>query len=438
MVNILKQIEQTGSTLGKAEIIKNLDEKHQNLLKEIYEDCYGTQMYYIKKQPIILIDGFETIENDYDIFHRALKDIAERKITGNSAIDHITNIITLYTEEDQEWLIRILMKDLKMGVSKKGFKNIFGKSDDKEYEVSLALNLDKVKGVNVLDGTYFASRKLDGVRCVAICEVHNGELISLELKSRQGKTFTTLDKLKPAIEKFICRNFEGVWVLDGEVCLVDENGDEHFDWIMKEINRKNHTIENPRYKLFDLIKGEDFFKGEGDTDFEERYNTLYENWTCYTFDEEKELIQPIVQERITCQEDFDRWSQYVANKNWEGFMLRKNVAYKGGRSKDLIKVKKFQDAEYTVIGYECGDVKYGTEIFKDVVTNIHIIHKGNRVSVGSGISKEQRILWREQPDKIIGKEVTIQYFEETVDSKTGMFSLRFPVLKYVYDNKRSV
>ena len=53
MVNILKQIEQTGSTLGKAEIIKNLDEKHQNLLKEIYEDCYGTQMYYIKKQPII-------------------------------------------------------------------------------------------------------------------------------------------------------------------------------------------------------------------------------------------------------------------------------------------------------------------------------------------------------------------------------------------------
>ena len=438
MVNILKQIEQTGSTLGKAEIIKNLDEKHQNLLKKIYEDCYGTQMYYIKKQPIILINGFETIENDYDIFHRALKDIAERKITGNSAIDHITNIITLYTEEDQEWLIRILMKDLKMGVSKKGFKNIFGKSNDKEYEVSLALNLDKVKGVNVLDGTYFASRKLDGVRCVAICEVHNGELISLELKSRQGKTFTTLDKLKPAIEKFMCRNFEGVWVLDGEVCLVDENGDEHFDWIMKEINRKNHTIENPRYKLFDLIKGEDFFKGEGDTDFEERYNTLYENWTCYAFDEEKELIQPIVQERITCQEDFDRWSQYVANKNWEGFMLRKNVAYKGGRSKDLIKVKKFQDAEYTVIGYECGDVKYGTEVFKDVVTNIHIIHKGNRVSVGSGISKEQRILWREQPDKIIGKEVTIQYFEETVDSKTGMFSLRFPVLKYVYDNKRNV
>lgn len=119
-------------------------------------------------------------------------------------------------------------------------------------------------------------------------------------------------------------------------------------------------------------------------------------------------------------------------------MLRKNDTYKGGRTKDLIKVKKFQDSEYVVTGYECGDVKYGTETFSDVVTNLHIIHKGNRVSVGSGISKEQRILWRKKPEKIIGKTITVQYFEETMDSKTGEYSLRFPVLKYVYDKKREV
>lgn len=438
MVDILKQIEQVGSTLSKVEIVKNLDTYHQNLLKMIYEDCYGQQKYFIKKQPVTTIDGLDTIENDYIIFHEALKDLAKRNYTGNAAIDYITNIISLYNKEDQEFLIRILMKDLKIGLSKKGFENIFGKNSSDEYEVSLALNLDKVKGVDVLDGTYFASRKLDGVRCVAICEVHNGELISLELKSRQGKTFITLDKLKPAIEKFMCRNFEGTWVLDGEVCLVDENGDEHFDWIMKEISRKNHTIENPRYKLFDLIKGEDFFSGAGDTKFEDRYNELYETWTYYAFDDEKELIQPVVQERITCQEDFDRWSQYVSTHNWEGFMLRKDVGYRGGRTKDLIKVKKFQDDEYMVTGYECGDVKYGTEVYKDVVSNLHIIHKGNRVSVGSGISKEQRILWRKDPSKIIGKTITVQYFEETKDSKTGEFSLRFPVLKYVHGNKREV
>ena len=118
-------------------------------------------------------------------------------------------------------------------------------------------------------------------------------------------------------------------------------------------------------------------------------------------------------------------------------MLRKNAPYKPGRTKDLLKVKKFKDAEYKVVGYEGGMMKYGTTEIP-VVTNILIQHKGNVVSVGSGLSKEQRIAWYDEPAKIVGKTVTIQYFEETTDSKTGNLSLRFPVLKYVYDEERDV
>ena len=243
MVNILKQIEQEGSTLAKVEIVKNLDTYHQNLLKMIYEDCYGKQKYFIKKQPVLNGSGLDTIENDYIIFHEALKDLAKRNYTGNAAIDYINNILTLYDKEDQEFLIRILMKDLKIGLSKKGFENIFGVNNG-DYIVSLANNLDKVKNVNVLDGTFYASRKLDGVRCVAIAEIVDRQVISLELKSRQGKTFTTLDNLKPELQVFFLNLPDGVWVLDGEVCIVDENGDEHFDWVMKEISRKKHTIAN--------------------------------------------------------------------------------------------------------------------------------------------------------------------------------------------------
>ena len=66
-----------------------------------------------------------------------------------------------------------------------------------------------------------------------------------------------------------------------------------------------------------------------------------------------------------------------------------------------------------------------------------IRHKGNLVKVGSGLSKEQRIGWYSRPDEIIGKLITVQYFEESKDSKTGEYSLRFPVLKYVYEDGRS-
>lgn len=438
IVELFKMIEMEGSSLIKDQIVKENLDAFKDILKSIYEDCYGSQKYFIRKAPIISNYGTFTIDTSYNTFSLALKDLANRVVTGHEAINYITQTLEMFTQEDQEWLIRILMKDLKIGYSKTSWEKIFGKGDD-EYEVSLALNLDKVKGVNVLDGTFYASRKLDGVRCVAIAEVIDRQVVSLELKSRQGKTFTTLDNLKPELRTFFLNLPDGVWVLDGEVCIVDENGDEHFDWVMKEISRKNHTIENPSYWLFDLICGEDFFSGRGETIFSQRLLALRNSYDRHVsvYGDLKHL-RILGQELIESQADFDSWTNMVSTHNWEGFMLRKDVGYRGGRTKDLIKVKKFQDDEYVVIGYECGDVKYGTETFRDVVSNLHIIHKGNRVSVGSGISKEQRILWRKQPEKIIGKEVTIQYFEETKDSKTGEFSLRFPVLKHVYDKKREV
>ena len=41
------------------------------------------------------------------------------------------------------------------------------------------------------------------------------------------------------------------------------------------------------------------------------------------------------------------------------------------------------------------------------------------------------------PDLIIGKEITVQYFEETKNQK-GELSLRFPTVKHVFENGRNV
>jgi DNA ligase-1 len=67
-----------------------------------------------------------------------------------------------------------------------------------------------------------------------------------------------------------------------------------------------------------------------------------------------------------------------------------------------------------------------------------IEHKGNIVEVGSGLSKEQRISWYSNPQEIIGKTITVQYFEETTNKNNNMISLRFPVLKYVYEDGRTI
>lgn len=400
-------------------------------IKKIFEDAYGDQMYYVKKYNITS-SGSLTIDENYDMFHAILVKLSTRELTGNLAIALVETIINSFVAEDQWILNAIMERNLKIGLSLDNFDKVAGNT--KKFEVALAHNLDKVKNVNPIDGTYFASRKLDG--CRTICKVNNyynnGTLMQdVTFLSRSGKEFTTLSNLIEPIKSFIKE--EGEWVLDGECCIM-EGENENFNLLMREVTRKNHTIENPRYNIFDILTLNEFNGLSISPNFEMRYNKLKMLYTqC-----KSPSLSILNQERITSQEDFDRWTGYVDKNHWEGFMLRKDAPYKSGRSKDLLKVKKFLDAEYIIEDVITGKVSYnenGTKEY-DAVTALIIDHKGTKVQVGSGLSKEQRLDWYSNPNNIIGKTVTIQYFEETINKNDDSLSLRFPVLKYVYENGR--
>lgn len=410
-----------------------LDQHMNQTIKQIFEDAYGSQKYYVKKYEVKK-DSVLTIDNDYSIFHNMLQDLSSRKVTGNAAIALVEETIGMYRLEEQWLLISIMDRNLKIGISLDNFSKVSGESS--KFEVALAHNLDKTKNVNPIDGTYFASRKLDG--CRTICKVNNyynnGTLIQdVTFLSRSGKEFTTLSNLIEPIKSFIKE--EGEWVLDGECCIMDGEN-ENFNLLMREVTRKNHTIENPRYNIFDILTLNEFNGLSISSNFETRYNKLKMLYTqC-----KSPSLSILNQERITTQEDFDRWTGYVDKNQWEGFMLRKDAPYKSGRSKDLLKVKKFLDAEYIIEDVITGKVSYnenGTKEY-DAVTALIIDHKGTKVQVGSGLSKEQRLNWYDNPQDIIGKTATIQYFEESINKKDNSLSLRFPVLKFVYENKREV
>lgn len=406
-------------------------------IKQIFEDAYSDQMYYVKKYDV-KIDSVLTIDNDYSIFHNMLNDLSSRKVTGNSAIDLVEKTIGLYCIEDQLILNAIMERNLKIGISGDNFRKVIG--DSKKFEVALAYNLNDVKNVNPCDGTYFASRKLDG--CRTICKINNymkdQEFIQeVKFYSRSGKEFTTLSNLVEPIKSFTSM-LMGEWVLDGECCIM-EGENENFNLLMREITRKNHTIENPKYKIFDIITIDEFEGRESMGDFEVRYNDLIEYYYQSQYESAvQKHLEVLEQELITSQEAFDKWVQMVKDNNWEGFMLRKNAPYKRGRTKDLIKVKKFQDDEYIVEDVLTGVVSYNENGVKeyDAVTALIINHKGTKVQVGSGLTKDQRLSWYSNPSDIIGKTVTVQYFEETINKKDDSLSLRFPVLKYVYENNR--
>lgn len=426
----LFKIQNTPGTNDKKTILKdNLND----VIKLIFEDTYGPQKYYIKKFVPNGEVGSVSIDTGYDVFHKYLLRLANREITGDAAYLNLQTIVSLYDAPSQEILCRIIDRNLKVGISLDNFLDVTGEKMDK-FEVALAMNLDKVKGIDPTDGTYYISRKLDGCRCICfVSKTIDGT--SVEFVSRQNKPINTLSKLIEPVKAFVdnCDTMYGDWVLDGEVCIMDENGNENFQGLMKEVTRKGHTIENPRYNVFDLITVDEFDGKSLSTNFSDRLRLLQ------TLNANKNVVI-LEQELVTSQEVMDRWTNKAQELGWEGCMLRKDAPYKRGRSKDLIKIKKFQDAEYIVEGIIEGTATYNEGGAKEypVVAALIITHKGNQVKVGSGLSKEQRIGWLQNPNEVIGKTITVQYFEETQDSKTGEYSLRFPVLKHIYENGRTI
>lgn len=425
----LFKIQNTPGTNDKKTTLKdNLND----VIKLIFEDTYGPQKYYIKKFEPNGDVGHLFIDLDYGVFHYMLMDLASRRVTGDAAYKKLQETVALYESYSQEILCRIIDRNLKIGISWDNYLSVIGQKESK-FEVALAMNLDKVKGINPIDGSYYISRKLDGCRCICyVSKVFSDTWV--EFKSRQNKTITTLDNLVEPIKEFTKNFGPGEYVLDGEVCIMDENGNENFHGLMKEVTRKDHTIENPRYNVFDVLTRSEFDGETESPNFTDRLNMMHDLLTP------NKNVVLLEQELVTSQEVLDRWTNKAQELGWEGCMLRKDAPYKRGRSKDLIKIKKFQDAEYIVEGIIEGTATYNEGGAKEypVVAALIITHKGNQVKVGSGLSKEQRIGWLQNPNEIIGKTVTVQYFEETQDSKTNEYSLRFPVLKYVYDNGRNV
>ena len=365
----------------------------------------------------------------YNNFFDLLDDLKNRQITGHDAIGAIHTFIDSQSKKDniEELIYCIIDKDLK---TRAGDKIINKAIPDHIPEFSVAL-ADKYepKLVDWKDGWY-VSRKIDGARCIAIVDA-NGDTA---FYSRTGKEFETLDIVRGGIKALGITNV----VLDGELCLVDENGDEDFQGIMKQLKKKDHTIPNPSFKIFDMITHDEFYRKNGEKN--RTYSIRLANLTEIMTKNECSCLTLLEQELIHNDEHFQEWVKEAADYGWEGVMLRADEPYKGKRSKDLLKVKKFFDDEYEVVDTEMGPFRYvkdGAENEEIMLSCVTIKHKGYDVRVGSGFSIEQRQEFYKNPQKILGKIITVQYFSES-QNQDGGISLRFPTFKVLHGVKRDI
>jgi DNA ligase-1 len=360
-------------------------------------------------------------DDAYELFD-LLDDLSNRHLTGHAAVGAV-NAFILANKEHEQLIYNILDKDLKTrtaaSIINKGIPGLIP-----QFKVALAEAINDMPDFE--NEEWFGSRKLDGVRCII-----RKEQDEISAHSRSGKEFETLGKLLDEVSKI-----EGDFVLDGEVCIVDENGNENFQDIMKQIRRKNHTIDNLKMFVFDMLTLQEFDEQKGVTPLYVRYENSIN--ALHVANCNKNIIEVLDQDFIPNVKYFNHLNDEATAAGHEGIMIRKDVGYKGKRSKDILKVKKFHDAEYKVVGATNGDIRIvedGKEKTINCLSNIVIVHKGNKVGVGSGFSIDQRKEFYKDHNKILGKTVTVQYFEES-QNKDGEWSLRFPVLKHIYEGER--
>ena len=187
-----------------------------------------------------------------------------------------------------------------------------------------------------------------------------------------------------------------------------------------------------------MITPDEFWSKKGE--YNRPYSIRYENLRHIMRENNCACLSLLAQDKVTDDDVFQMWSKRASDYGWEGIMLRADEPYKGKRSKDLLKVKKFFDDEYEVVDVEMGPFRYvlnGKEHEETMLSCVMIQHKDHTVRVGSGFTIDQRQGFYKSPNKILGKQITVQYFEETKNQDGGI-SLRFPTFKYLYGDTRSV
>lgn len=218
---------------------------------------------------------------------------------------------------------------------------------------------------------YWVSEKLDGVRAY-----WNGE----HLISRQGNRFHS-----PA---WFTKDFPEE-PLDGELWM----GRGRFSEVSGAVRKLQPVAAEWRqiqYRIFDLPASE--------APFSDRVAHM------------RRLLEPspstylsmIEQRRATSQEALMARLDQVVASGGEGLMLhRGDSLYHAGRTDDLLKVKRYQDAEAVVVGYTAGQGKYEGMLGALVVK----LEDGRELKLGTGFSDEERAT-----PPTIGSRVTYKYF----------------------------
>ena len=424
---IIEKLEADNSRLAKESIL--LDAMNEGL-DEFFD---GVRMaldplytFGVKQVPtkdtVISGQGCE-----WKIFLELAEKLNKRELTGHAARDAINLVMSSATAEQWNGFYRrILIKDLRCGVSEKTVNNVAKKNGFDKYKVPVftcQLAHDSANHEKKMVGPKQIEIKLDGVRVLTV--IKDGKV---EMFSRNGKQFHNFGHIIAEIEA-VLKDKPAPYdlVLDGEVMSAN------FQDLMKQVHRKSGGVaKDAVLHLFDMIPLDKFLEGKYEVEQSKRSQYVW-HWVDANKDA-LEHVQALDWEDVDLsspegQDRFVELNKAAVDGGYEGVMIKDQKAvYECKRSHAWLKAKPFIEVTLKVVSVEEGtgrnEGRLGAIIVEgeDDGYNYHL-------NCGSGFTDDQRDQFWTNRDNVVGSLVEIRADARTKSQDSDTYSLRFPRFK---------
>ena len=416
---IIRQLEIHNSRINKEQIIQAA---HDEELNEFFE---GVRMaldplvtFGVKQVPEATADGQGLAWTNFKMLAEQLQ---RRELTGHAARDAIELCMQIATKNQwNDWYRRILIKDLRCGVSEKTVNKVVPNCVP---VFTCQLAHDSANHEKKMTGKKQIEVKLDGVRVLTVVR-KNGPI---SMFSRNGKEFHNFGHIIKEIETVIKINPPPYdLVLDGEVMSAN------FQDLMKQVHRKdNVSAGDAVLHLFDFVPLEDFQKGVWNKPQSVR-SQMVEAWVS-KFSAVLKHVQALQWETVDLstpegERRFVELNKRAVDGGYEGVMIKDvDASYECKRSHSWLKAKPFIE-----VTLEVTDVEEGTGRNEGRLGALVCIGQDAgrmvKVNCGSGFSDSDRDSYWSARDTLIGQLVEVRA-DAITQNQDGTYSLRFPRFK---------
>jgi DNA ligase-1 len=425
----IRDLESSDSRIHKEKVIEKAlmasklgSSNAQCFLFNCYQAYNPFFVFGVKQVPETV--GLTDKPNPWPKFWAMLEGLRTRSLTGHNAKTAIEFMSEQFDSEEWNGLCRrVIIKDLRCGISEKTLNKVLGKTEWNIPVFTCQLATDSEKHTGKMVGKKRIEQKLDGVRVLAVVTK-----TSISLYSRNGKPFENFPHIVETLYNInnmfakLHQTYKTGFVLDGEII------GESFQALMKQAQRKSDAeTKDMVYSVFDIIPMDDFGRGYWNAQqykrltMLEEYRAVFDATDCVRIMDGIEVDLDIAEGHDVMR----RYAEDAVDAGFEGIMIKDlDAPYECRRSTFWMKWKPTITVDLNIVGFEEGTGRNAGRLGAIICEGVDD-DRAIRVNVGSGLSDANRDEYWSARDELLGDVIEVEA-DAVTQNQDGTYSLRFP------------